>query len=98
MCNRRLPTALILVVLILAGFAPMANAAPFSDSERAQASRLAAHFEYWVLNTIERVEAVFGFKAQTLPAPVGGQVGSTPPAVLRDCGSGIDPNGGGCTP
>lgn len=98
MCNRRFPAVLTLVMFALAAFAPMANAAPLSDSERAQASGLAAHFEYWVLNTIERVEAVFGFKAQALPAPVGGQAGSTPPAVQRDCGSGIDPNGGGCTP
>jgi len=98
MCNRRFSAALILVVLILAAFAPMANAAPLRDSERVQASGLAAHLEYWLFNTIERVEAVFGFKTQALPAPVGGQVGSTPPAVQRDCGSGIDPNGGGCTP
>jgi hypothetical protein len=95
MCNRRLPAVLILVVLTLAAFAPMANAASLSNSERAQASGLAAHLEFWLFNTIERVEAVFGFKERALPAP--GQ-GSNPPSMQSDCRSAIDPNGGTCAP
>ena len=95
MCTRRYTAVLVLTLLTIAGFAPMANAAPLSGTERAHAPGLAVHFELWLINAIERVETVFGFKVQTLPAPGHD---SNPPSAERDCGSGIDPNGASCTP
>jgi hypothetical protein len=84
------------VLIIIASFSQAAHAAVRPDTDWAQGPGVVDRLELWLLNTIERVEVLFDFKVQTVPAPASGQGGA--PAVQRDCGSAIDPNGGACTP
>jgi len=91
----RLAAALILISTL--SFTPLARAGEQPRADPARSRDAVANFELWLLNTFERIEALFRAETPPTPVPPDGQ-GSTPPSVQGDCGSGIDPNGGGCRP
>jgi hypothetical protein len=86
-----------IVLIAITSFSQVAHAAMRPDTDWAQGPGLMDRLEFWLLNTIERVEVLFDVKVQSVPAPAGGQ-GSGAPAVQSDCRSAIDPNGGACAP
>jgi hypothetical protein len=96
MRTRRLPTILVLALIASSSFAPASQAASAHDSERAPSLGLVAHFEQWLLGVIGHVEGILGLEAPATTPPTGA-TGSDQPSVQRECGSGIDPNGG-CKP
>jgi hypothetical protein len=85
---------LVLVLISILSFPPLARAGEQPRAEPARSYDVLASFELWLLNTMERVEAIFGVNAPPTPVPPG----SNSPSVLGDCGSAIDPNGTGCRP
>jgi hypothetical protein len=94
MRTRQLPAILVLAVIASSSFVP-ASLAASPTSERAPAFGLVVRFEQWLLGVVDHVEGVLSLGTPVTSPATG--TGSGQPSVQRDCGSGIDPNGG-CRP